>query len=134
MRITPTLREETIGGYPAYVLAGTPKKRTGNLTLAARVLSGMRGTVWIDKENFHAIRVECDVVTPVPVYGVLAKVLPGTHIGFGMAPVTDSTWLVSELSMNLKVAKLILFKSAQRTHSTYTNYRLNTSVLTELLR
>jgi hypothetical protein len=55
------LREETIDGYPAYVLSGTPKKRTGNLSLAAKVLSGMRGTVWIDKENFHAVRVECDV-------------------------------------------------------------------------
>jgi hypothetical protein len=128
------LREETIEGYPAWVLNGTPKKRTGKLTLAAKVLSGMRGTVWIDKENFHAVRVECDVVTPVPVYGILAKVLPGTHIEFGMAPVTDSTWLVGDLSMNLKVSKLGLFKSAQQTHSTYTNYRLNASVLADLLR
>jgi hypothetical protein len=42
--------------------------------------------------------------------------------------------LVSELSMNLKVAKLMMFKSARRTHSTYTNYRLNTSVLADLLK
>jgi hypothetical protein len=127
------LREEMIDGHPAYVLSGTPKKRTGNLSLAAKVLSGMRGTVWVDKENFHAIRVECDVITPVPIYGILAKVLPGTHIEFGMAPVTDSTWLVSELSMKLRVAKLI-FKSTQVTRSTYTNYRLNTLVLADLLR
>jgi hypothetical protein len=126
------LREETIDGHPAYVLSGTPKKRTGNLSLAAKVLSGMRGTLWIDKENFHAIRVECDVVTPVPIYGILAKVLPGTHIELGMAPVSDSTWLVGELSMKLKVTKLI-FKSTQVTRSTYTNYRLNTLVLADLL-
>jgi hypothetical protein len=94
----------------------------------------MRGTVWIDKQNFHAIRVECEVVTAVPVYGILAKVLPGTHIGFGMAPVTDSIWLVDQLSMNLKVEKLIMFRSAQRTRSTYTNYRPNASVLADLLR
>jgi hypothetical protein len=126
------LREETIDGYPAWVLSGTPKKRTGNLSLAAKVLSGMRGTVWIDKENFHAVRAECDVITPVPVFGILAKVLPGTHIEFGMAPVTDSIWLVGELSMNLRVSKLI-FKSTQLTHSTYTNYRLNSLVLADLL-
>jgi hypothetical protein len=127
------LREETIDGRPAYVLSGTPKKRTGNLSLAAKVLSGMRGTVWVDKENFHAIRVECDVITPVPIYGILARVLPGTHIEFGMAPVTASTWLVGELSMKLRVSKLI-FKSTQVTHSIYTNYRLNSQVLADILK
>jgi hypothetical protein len=127
------LREETMNGHPAYVLAGTPKKRTGPLSLAAKVLSGMRGTVWIDEENFHAIRAECDVVTPVPVYGILAKVLPGTHIEFGMAPATDSVWLIGELSMDLRVSKLF-FKSTQITRSTYSAYRLNSVVLEELLK
>lgn len=127
------VREETMNGYPAYVLSGTPKKKTGPLTLAAKVLSGMRGTVWVDKENFHAVRVECDVIKPVPIYGILAKVLPGTHIEFGMAPVTDSIWLIGELSMKLMVSKLFLFKSTQDTRSTYTDYRLNAQVLDELL-
>jgi len=128
------VREETINGYPAYVLSGMPKKRPGPLSLASKVLSGMRGTVWIDKENFHAVRVACDVVTPVPIYGILAKVLPGTHVEFAMAPVTDSIWLLSSLSMHLRVSKLILFKSTQVTRSTYSDYRLNDLMLAELLR
>ncbi len=128
------LREETMNGYPAYVLSGTPKKRTGGpMSIAAKVLSGMRGTVWVDKEHFHALRVECDVVSPVPIYGILARVLPGTHIQFGMAPVTDSIWLISELSMKLMVSKLLIFNSEQQTHSTYTDYRLNGPMLEELL-
>ena len=128
------VREEVMNGYPAYVLSGTPKKRTGPLTLAAKVLSGMQGTVWVDKENFHAIRVACDVITPVPVYGVLAKVLPGTHIEFGMAPaVTNSVWLVSQLTMDLRVLKLV-FKSTRLTRSTYSDYRPNDLVVAELLR
>jgi hypothetical protein len=125
------VRDETIRGYPAWVLSGMPKKRSGPLSRTAKVLSGMRGTVWIDKENFHAIRVECDVMAPVPLYGVLARVLPGTHIEFGMAPVTGSTWLISELSMQLAVAKLFL-KSTQVTRSTYSDYRLNSVMLDEL--
>lgn len=127
------LREETMDGHPAYVLSGTPKKRTGLTSDAAKVLSGMRGTVWVNKENFHAIRVECDVVKPVPIYGILARVLPGTHVGFRMSPVTDSVWLISEFSMTLKVSKLFLFKSTQVTRSTYSEYRLNQQVLDELL-
>jgi hypothetical protein len=131
------LREETMDGYPAYVLSGVPVKRTGpvssqGMTRAAKVLSGMRGTVWIDKENFHAVRVECDVVTPVPIYGLLARVLPGTHIEFGMAPVASPTWLIGDLTMKLEVSKLG-FKSMNVTRSTYSGYRLNGAVLDELL-
>ena len=127
------LREDTMNGDPVYVLAGTPRKRPGPLSLAAKVLSGMRGTVWLDKESYHAVRVECEVVKPVPVYGILARVLPGTHIEFGMAPVTDRTWLIGKISMKLTVSKLFFFKSTQVTRSTYTDYRLNTLVLDELL-
>lgn len=126
------VREETMDGHPSYVLSGTPKKRTGSLSLAAKVLSGMKGTAWIDKENFHAVRVECDVTTPVPIYGILARVLPGTHIEFAMAPVTDSIWLIGRLSMELRVAKLI-FKSMQVTRTTYSDNRLNDLVVAELL-
>jgi len=127
------LREEVMDGRQAYVLAGTTMKRTGPLSLAAKVLSGMRGTIWVDKENYHAIRASCDVVSPVPIYGILAKVLPGTHIEFAMAPVTDSIWLISELSIDLRVSKLF-FKSTQITRSTYSAYRLNTLTLDELLK
>jgi hypothetical protein len=126
------LREETMNGYPSYVLSGAPKKRPADASLAAKVLSGMRGTVWVEKEHFHAVRVECDVTTPVPIYGILARVLPGTHIGFGMTPVTDSIWLIGELSMDLRVSKLI-FKSTETTRTTYSGNRLNDLVVTELL-
>jgi hypothetical protein len=127
------VREETMNGHPAYVLSGSPKKRTGSLSLAAKVLSGMRGTIWVDKENFHAIRASCDVLSPVPIYGILAKVLPGTHIEFAMAPVTDSIWLISSLSIDLRVSKFF-FKSTQITRTTYSAYRLNSTVLDELLK
>lgn len=126
------VREETMNGHPAYVLSGTPKKRPGVDSLAAKVLSGMQGTVWVDRENFHAIRVACDVTRPVPIYGLLARVLPGTHIEFGMAPVTNPTWLISELSMNLRVSRLV-FKSREVTGFTYSDYRRNDVVLNELL-
>ena len=131
------VREETMSGHPAYVLSGVPKQRTDSggtagMSRAARVLSGMRGTVWLDKESFHAIRVECDVVTPVPIFGILARVLPRTHIEFGMVPVTDSTWLISELTMKLAVARLF-FKSMNSTRATYSGYRRNGVVVDELL-
>jgi hypothetical protein len=72
-------------------------------------------------------------VNAVPVYGILAKVLPGTHIAIRLAPVTDSVWLIGELSLNLSISKLFMFKSNENTRTTYTDYRPNDAELKELL-
>lgn len=127
------LREEPMAGFPAYVLSAAPRKRTGPLSRAAKVLSGMKGTVWIDSENFHAIRGDCTVVATVPIYGILARVLPGTHIDIELRPVSESTWLVSSFSMSLNLSKFWIFNSKQITRNTYTDYRLNSEALNDLL-
>jgi outer membrane lipoprotein-sorting protein len=128
------LREETEHGRPAYVVSASPKSRTGPMSRAAKVLAGMTGTLWVDKDTFQTFHAECGVVSAVPIYGILARVLPGTHIEFEMTPVTASVWLVSEVSMSLNLSKLLVFNSTQVTRSTYSDYRLNEAVLEELLK
>ena len=93
----------------------------------------LQGTLWIDKQNFHLIRAECEVMNAVPLFGILAKVLPGTHIELDAAPVTDSVWLINKLSLTLVLSKLMLFKSSEETVTTFSDYRPNTDVLAELL-
>jgi hypothetical protein len=61
------------------------------------------------------------------------SVLKGTRIEIGMTPVTDSTWLIDEVSMKLSVAKLRMFKSTSLRRSTYSQYRPNAEVLEEFL-
>ncbi|MDQ1472576.1 MAG: hypothetical protein QOJ99_4056, partial [Bryobacterales bacterium] len=113
------LGEETKNGHSAYVLSATPASRIVPTTRAAKVLSGMQGKVWIDKDTLHPMLVECTMVTPVPVYGALASLLPGTQIEIGMSPVTGSIWLIDEVSTRLNVSKLHMFKSTAVTRSTY---------------
>ena len=112
---------------------GFPEGGPAPATRAAKVLSGMQGTAWVEKDTLHPMRVECTVMTAVPVFGPLASVLPGTRIEIGMTPVTPSVWLIDEVSMKLNVSKLHMFKSTQMTRSTYTGYRVNSSVVEELL-
>ena len=127
------LREETLNGFSAYVLSATPRPRAGPLSRAARVLSGMRGTLWIERARFHVIRGECEVVSPVPVYGMLARILPGTRVIIAEAPVNDSLWLISEFDLTLAVSKFFFFNSTQVTRSSFSGYRLNTDVMKDLL-
>jgi hypothetical protein len=125
--------EETKNGHSAYVLSATPIPGIVPTTRAAKVLTGIQGKAWVEKDTLHPMLVECTVVTAVPVYGALASVLPGTEIEIRMTPVTDSIWLIDEVSTRLNVSKLHMFKSTAVTRSTYTQFRLNSSVVEELL-
>jgi hypothetical protein len=125
--------EEVKDGRSAYVFAGTPKPGLVPTTRAAKVLTGIRGKAWVDKETLHPIRVECTVFKPVPVFGPLASVLPGTDIEISMTRVSNSVWLIDSVAMKLNLSKLHLMKSSEVTRSTYTHYRLNEQALEELL-
>ncbi len=127
------LGEETKDGQAAYVFFGEPKPGMVPATRAAKVLTGMQGKAWVEKGTLHPIHVDCTVVRPVPVYGALASVLPGTDIEIGMTKVADSTWLIDMVSMKLKVAKIRVFKSTTVTRFTYTDYRPNGVAVEELL-
>jgi hypothetical protein len=127
------LREEARDGRMAYVLAAKPKPGFVPTTRATKVLTGMTGTAWVDEETLHPMHVECHVIKPVPVYGPLASVLPGTQIDIGMTRVSDEVWLIDDVEMKLAVAKMHFFRSNESTRSTYTQYGWNETVLQQLL-
>lgn len=127
------LGEEMKDGHPSYVFSGTPKPGIVPTTRAAKVLTGIEGKAWVERDTLHPIHVECTVIRPVPVYGALASVLPGTDIEIGMTKVADSVWLIDLVSMRLKVAKIRVFKSLSVTRYTYTRYCPNDSAVQELL-
>ncbi|HKD05726.1 MAG TPA: hypothetical protein VKB79_07475 [Bryobacteraceae bacterium] len=125
--------EELKNGRLAYALSAAPKPGIVPATRAAKVLTGIRGKAWVEKENLHPIAVECTVIRPVPVYGPLASVLPGTDIEITMENVGEATWLIDLVSMKLNVSKLHLVNSSTVTRSTYTRYRPNADELRDLL-
>jgi hypothetical protein len=125
--------EELKNGHPAYVLSATPKPGIVPATRAAKVLTGIRGKAWVEKENLHPMAVECTVIRAVPVYGPLASVLPGTDIEITMDRVADATWLIDLVSMKLNLSKLHLVNSSTITRSSYTKYRPNADELRDLL-
>jgi hypothetical protein len=127
------LREEIKRDRPAYVLSATPKPGLVATDRTTKVYAGMEATVWVDKETLQPIYIECHVVRPVPIYGPLASVLPGTKIEIGMVPVTGSVWLIDLVTMKLDLAKIKLFKSTETTATTYAEYRPNDAAVKELL-
>ena len=124
--------EEEKNGYRVWRLAAAPKKRSGPLNRAAKVISGMAGTVWVDRDGFHIVRADCQVREPISMFSFFARVMPGTRIEIELQPVSETVWLISRYTMKLTVSKL-WFKSTQVTDSRYSEFRPNEQVLAELL-
>jgi hypothetical protein len=127
------VREEAMLGRDVWLLSASPRADYKPPNRTARILTGMRGRLWVDKATFHWARAEADVVNSVSILGFFARVLPGTHMELEMAPVNDTTWQATRFPVRLKISKLWM-KSTQNNLTEYSMYRPNGEVLAELLR
>ncbi len=124
--------EETMNGRVCYVLAAKPRPGYRPPNRTAKVLTGMQGQLWIDKESFHWIKGEAEVLRSVSIFGFLAKVLPGTRMELEMIPVTESVWLVSRFAVDMKLS-MFWRKSTKTTESKFSDYRPAAAALAQAL-
>ncbi len=124
--------EETINDHPAYVLDARPRAGYQPPNRTAKVLTGMKGRLWIDKESFHWVKAEAEVRKPVSVFGLFARVLPGTRMELEMTPVTDSVWLVSRFAVDMRLS-VFWRKSTRASETTFTHYQPAAAALAQAL-
>jgi hypothetical protein len=124
--------EEIVNGHNCYVLDAKPNPGYRPPNRTAKVLTGMQGRLWIDKDSFHWVKAEAEVLKPVSIFGLFARVLPGTKMELEMIPVTDSVWLVSRFAVDLRLA-ILWRKSIKATESVFSDYRPAAAALAEAL-
>jgi hypothetical protein len=116
--------EETLEGAECYVLDAYPRPDYHPPVERARVLTGMRGRLWIDKAGYHWVKVQAEVISPVEFGLFLAQVKPGTKFELDQAPV-GGVWLPKCFteSVNASVLGLYGYRSKEEEH--YSDYHLN---------
>ncbi|HVY93330.1 MAG TPA: hypothetical protein VHA14_11295 [Bryobacteraceae bacterium] len=126
------IREATLpDGHEVWVLAAAPKQRQGPLSREAKVLSGMRGYLWVEKESYRVVRAEASVTEPVSIFGIFARVLPGTRLELATEPVSGAPPMLSRMAVNLVISRL-WFRSTQQKITTFSSWRPNEEVMNEL--
>jgi hypothetical protein len=113
---------ETVNGRACWVLDATPKPGYVPINRDARVLTGMKGKLWIDEQEVQWMKVEAEVVKPVSFYAV-ATVTPGTRFELEQKPVGDGVWLPAHFSVKVNSTVLGLFSHNSFDDETYSNYR-----------
>ncbi len=115
--------ETTTNGHDAWHLRALPKPGYQPTSKETKVLTGMEGDLWIDKETFQWIQVEAKVIHPVSIEGFLAKVEPGTRFTLVQAPVAGGSWFPSKFSFGSKVKVLSFIGRDDSEDETYSDYQ-----------
>ncbi len=114
----------TMAGHDVWIFQATPKPGYHPPNQKAKVLTGMRGKLWIEKQGFHWAKVEAEVVAPVYFEGFLARVNPGTRFVLEKTPVSGGFWLPKHFSMNVQAKIVGIFAHNTSDDETYSDYRL----------
>ena len=124
--------EQRLDGHEVWVLKATPKPGYLPVNHEAKVLTGMRGKLWIDKASYHWVKVEAEVVKPVSFFGFLAKVGPGTKFELEQEPVGENLWLPKHFAMKVNATALGFLNEDSSEDDSYRNYRLQPQVVANL--
>lgn len=100
------LGQQKLGGRSVYVLEATPRPGYVPPNRDTRVLTGMRGKLWIDPQTGQWVKVEARVTHPVWIEGFFAQVEPGTQFELDYAPVTSDIWLPTHYAMRARAKVL----------------------------
>lgn len=119
--------EETVNGRRCYVLDGTPRADYTPINRETEVLKGMRGRLWVDKEEFQWVKVHAEVFEPVEFGLFVAKVQPGTDFTLEMGPVGDGIWLPAHFGQDVNADVMLFWQRKTSEHNTYWGYKRTTS-------
>jgi len=113
--------EDTIDGRRCYVLAATPRPDYRPVSRDTKVLKGMRGTMWIDAEQYQWVKIQAEVFRPVAFGLFIAHVQPGTELTLEQQPVQGNVWLPSHFSTRVN-ARIMFFSRRSTDDETYSGY------------
>ncbi len=131
--MTKALRFRLLGtqefrGHQVYLFDAAPDPNYKPINAKAKVLTKMRGKLWIDAKSYHWVRVEAEVDEPVYFEGFLARVDPGTKFVLDKEPVEEGVWLPTHFGMqvNSKILGFISHNSSEQ--DTFSRYRRTAEV------
>ena len=120
--------EQKLGAQEVYVLKATPHPGYEPPNNEAKVLTGMEGELWIDKQTFQWLKVEATVIRPVSIGGFLAEVEPGTHFELEKMPVAGNIWLPKHFAMKSQAKIFFLFTRKSQADEVYYGYHKPTPI------
>ena len=115
--------EELVNGHNCYVLDAMPRSGYQPRSNETKILTGMRGKMWIDVHEYQWVKVQARVFRPVAIGLFIAHVQPGTEFILEQAPVDTQVWLPVRFVTEIRATALMFWSKKYSRSETYSNYR-----------
>jgi hypothetical protein len=113
---------EQINGRPAWVLEPTPKPGYRAHSKYGKMFSKVRGTLWVDQQDYGWVKVDATVIEPIPMGLFLARIQRGSHIFFEQTRVADGIWLPKRIEVTAAARVLFVMNYTVDELITYSDY------------
>jgi hypothetical protein len=113
---------ETMNGRQCFRVDASPRPGYVPKSRETKVLTGMRGKLWIDTSDYQWGRVAASVFPPVAFGLFVAHVEPGTEFILDEAPVSPNIWMPTHFQVRVK-ANILLWPRNSVDDETYSEYR-----------
>jgi hypothetical protein len=115
--------EQQLDHRSVYVVDATPRPDYRPTDRDSKVLTGMRGRLYIDQKTYQWVRAQAEVIHPVSIAGFVATVEPGTRFVLEKIPVDKNVWLPGHFSMTERAEIFSFISHHKHEDITYFNYR-----------
>jgi hypothetical protein len=110
-------------GREQYVIEAVPHAGFKARTRAAGFFPKVKGRIWIDKADYHWVRVEAEVIDTITYGGILVRLAKGSHLEADQARVNGEVWLPKRLEAEASARVGLLKKFRGRMEITYSDYK-----------
>ena len=114
---------EQVSGKPAWVIRSEPKPGFRPKGSDAKILTKVRGKVWIDQAEYQWVKAEVETIDTVSITLALLRLAPGTHLTFEQTRVNEEVWLPSHFHLQADARLGYLFKVSGDLEVTYSDYK-----------
>jgi hypothetical protein len=115
--------EEAMDGRDTWVIEATPSKEFHPTQPHAGLLSKLKATVWIDKQDGNWVKAEGEVMETLSAGLFIARLHPGTRFLLQQVRVNGEIWLVRRLSVEARARVLLLSNRAVELEYTFSDFK-----------
>lgn len=117
------LGEDMVDGRPSWIVSVTPRADFVPTTPRGSMLKHIGGKLWIDKQEIHWAKAEAQVIDPINIGWVLARIGPGAKIALDMIRVADGLWMPEKIDVDGTARVLMVHNKVLDEHLSFTGYK-----------
>lgn len=114
---------EELSGRRLWVIGAEPKPGYHPKAKRADLLTKVRGTIWVDQQDYQWVKADVEVIEPISVGFGLLKIESGGTFHFEQTRVNEEVWLPSKISFAADARVAYLKKLRAELDLTYRDYK-----------